>query len=684
MRFKSAVLGLAFLQRCGWLPFFFYKSKRMPIFCLMAGLLPALLGPTAVAQSSANLPIPIFQFGIFYNLDLEINPGFPFTVSGRVHCNTNIYCTGNSPGSPLIFSGSVDAAGTVSTNPSPLDPQNYGYRSGHVVFPAGSPMAHCDTLNLPLGISATNYTYAAIEGLLKMPPTVYALGTSAAYTTNGQRYFANTTDLIITNDAATGTNITVLYQNQYKGVGPSWLFRVAPDATNSCSTTNSYTYITNYITHIVTITTNKIVGYTNIFYSFVTNATFYDYRETNTVRALQIDVGRLDAWLSNTNLTTGGWQYELMNADSSHSTDKGHVINSIYVYNNIVPTVSQLPAVRLVNGAQLPTNTCGFYLASGLGIATAQPIYVEGNYNVTTDGVHFAYSLGSTTNNTLPACLIGDAVTLLSSNFVDNAAGGTENPAPSQTIITLNAACFEGIVPSNGSAYSGGLENFLRLLENWSGKTVTYNGSFVVMFPSAYATNHWGGSYYRAPTRCWGFDVNFLDVSKLPPLTPGVVDNTTNHPAITTQPQSQIVVQGSNVTFNVTAVGFSPLSYQWKFNGTNMPAATNTSLTLTNVNTNNAGNYTVVITNLYGSVTSSNAVLAVYATAAAMLNGCSFSCVNGFQFQVSGVPGFIYAVQESTNLTDWVSLITNTSPFIFMDANATNSPQQFYRTLHVP
>ena len=67
-----------------------------------------------------------------------------------------------------------------------------------------------------------------------------------------------------------------------------------------------------------------------------------------------------------------------------------------------------------------------------------------------------------------------------------------------------------------------------------------------------------------------------------------------------------------------------------------------------------------------------------------MLNGCSFSGVNGFQFQVAGVPGFNYAVQESTNLIDWVSLITNTAPFSFTDANAPNSLQQFYRAISVP
>ena len=602
MRFRLAVSGLAFLQRCGWVPFFFHQWKRVPPFCLMAGLLPALLVPTAVAQSFTNTPI--FQFAVFYNPVLEINPGAPFTINGKVHCNTNIYCTGNSVSQPLTFLSSVDAAGIVSTNPSPLDPQNYGLRRGNVIFPAGSPITNSGTLNLPLGTSATNYTYAAIESLLGMPPMAYALGTADAYTANGEHYFANNADLIITNDAATGTNITVLYQNQYNS--PNYLIRVSPDAMGNISTNVSYS--TNQVTHIITTNT---IWVTNMWYSYVTNVTFYDYREGDNVRALQIDVGKLGAWLGNTN-STGGWQYELMN--TAGGTDKGHVINSIYVYNSVVPTVSQLPAVRLINGAQLPTNTCGAYQASGLGIATAQPIYVKGHYNVTTNGVNFAYGLGSTTNNTLPAAFYADAITILSSNWSDSYNASTNLSARNASSdTTINAACLEGIVPSNGSYYSGGLENFLRLLENWSGKTVTYNGSFVVMFPSIYATNCWrlSGIYYNPPTRKWGFDTNFLDVAKLPPFTPVVVDNATNPPVITTQPQSQIVPLGNNATFGVAANGSGSLSYQWRFNGTNISAATGTTLTLTNVQFSQAGNYTVLVTNAFGSILSSNAVLTV-------------------------------------------------------------------------
>jgi uncharacterized delta-60 repeat protein len=82
-------------------------------------------------------------------------------------------------------------------------------------------------------------------------------------------------------------------------------------------------------------------------------------------------------------------------------------------------------------------------------------------------------------------------------------------------------------------------------------------------------------------------------------------------PQITTQPASQTVYAGLTASFNVTAIGTPPLSYQWSFNGTNIDGATNTTLTLTNVQLSQAGNYAVLVTNLYGSVLSSNAVLTV-------------------------------------------------------------------------
>lgn len=90
--------------------------------------------------------------------------------------------------------------------------------------------------------------------------------------------------------------------------------------------------------------------------------------------------------------------------------------------------------------------------------------------------------------------------------------------------------------------------------------------------------------------------------------------NTTNAPLITTQPQSQTNSLGATATFAVVANGTGPLSYQWQHTSTNLPGATTSSLSLTNIQTTDTGTYSVVITNLAGSITSSNAFLAVVTT----------------------------------------------------------------------
>jgi hypothetical protein len=82
-------------------------------------------------------------------------------------------------------------------------------------------------------------------------------------------------------------------------------------------------------------------------------------------------------------------------------------------------------------------------------------------------------------------------------------------------------------------------------------------------------------------------------------------------PTITMQPTNQTVIMTGTATFGLTATGTVSLSYQWKFNTTNIANATNTTLTIPNVQPTNAGNYSVLVTNAYGSVLSSNAMLTV-------------------------------------------------------------------------
>jgi hypothetical protein len=82
-------------------------------------------------------------------------------------------------------------------------------------------------------------------------------------------------------------------------------------------------------------------------------------------------------------------------------------------------------------------------------------------------------------------------------------------------------------------------------------------------------------------------------------------------PGILTQPQSQSVASGPNVTFGVTARGLPLLTYQWQLNGIPLPGETNSLLQLLAVTTNRVGNYRVVVNNPYGAASSQEALLAV-------------------------------------------------------------------------
>ena len=110
-----------------------------------------------------------------------------------------------------------------------------------------------------------------------------------------------------------------------------------------------------------------------------------------------------------------------------------------------------------------------------------------------------------------------------SSNYV------SKEPGASNT--TIYAAFLAGTDITGGSEgaagidsgnYNGGLENYPRFHESWSGDTLTYRGSFVSLDTPRYATGSWGaqGQYYNPPARDWDFDQQFLSADTLPPLAP--------------------------------------------------------------------------------------------------------------------------------------------------------------------
>jgi pectate lyase len=93
----------------------------------------------------------------------------------------------------------------------------------------------------------------------------------------------------------------------------------------------------------------------------------------------------------------------------------------------------------------------------------------------------------------------------------------------------------------------------------------------------------------------------------------GVLSVNTNPvaPVFTSQPASILVLQGHNAVFTANVFGTAPISYQWSLNGSIIPGATFSMLTLTNVQLSQAGGYTLVASNSVGTVTSQVATLTV-------------------------------------------------------------------------
>jgi hypothetical protein len=154
-------------------------------------------------------------------------------------------------------------------------------------------------------------------------------------------------------------------------------------------------------------------------------------------------------------------------------------------------------------------------------------------------------------------------------------------------------------------------------------------------------------------------------------------------PVITVQPQNTSVFLDSNATFSVSASGPGPLNYQWLFGGTNLAGASNVSYGISNVQPANAGSYAAIVTNNYGSVTSSTAGLTVtlppIVPAFTQTNGSS-----DFGFTWGAIPGVTYQVQYKTNLVqaDWVNLgdpITTTNPAASILDSFGTDPERFYR-----
>jgi hypothetical protein len=419
----------------------------------------------AVQQDMELDSIPIFQFAIFYNRDLEFTWAAPLIINGRVHANGPIY-TGVSSSSSLTFNSLVTTA--VTKSKKSLGSYLVSNMTGPETYTGGY-TTNVPTMSLPIGTN--NASDAAIREILNVPPD----GEDVNSQLGQQRYYNKPGTMVL---LVSNTIVTAIVKSSANDSSP-----------------------------IILTSTNSPLGVSNSFPFLSLTNTFIDQRENSkVVNVTQINMDRLKSWAST-------------NVSIATKFPSDNPFSILYVNDQRNNGAAPLNAVRLVNGTNLPS----FGTSSNVGftVATPQPLYILGNYNVPV-----AADAGTTnTSHTVPASVVSDALTILSANWSDAKSFGSYGSKNNPQNTTINAAILTGVVYTTGTdstTFSGGVHNLPRLLENWTGYTLTLNTSIVNLYNSVSATNQFQvpGNYYNAPNRQFSFDVNFTDPAKLPPGTP--------------------------------------------------------------------------------------------------------------------------------------------------------------------
>ena len=153
----------------------------------------------------------------------------------------------------------------------------------------------------------------------------------------------------------------------------------------------------------------------------------------------------------------------------------------------------------------------------------------------------------------------------------------------------------------------------------------------------------------------------------------------TTPPTISIQPASIRRLPDTNAVFTVVASGTSPLSYHWRKGLTPLAALNSPTLTLTNLSTNSAGNYSVIVSNTAGTLLSASAALAIASQPTIASSRVGQSIRLGF----TGETGVTYRVETSTVPTNSVwNTLTNLTPVADGPIAITNAPASsnlFYR-----
>jgi uncharacterized delta-60 repeat protein len=153
-------------------------------------------------------------------------------------------------------------------------------------------------------------------------------------------------------------------------------------------------------------------------------------------------------------------------------------------------------------------------------------------------------------------------------------------------------------------------------------------------------------------------------------------------PVMITQPIDRTNYVGTSTSLAAHAEGSKPLSYQWLRNGVEVITATNSNLSLHNIQISDAGDYSVIISNQFGGVTSSVANVTVLLPPLILIDG-NFGFTNGqFGFNIAGPAGQTFVVEWTGTFVNWVPLQTNVfgpRPYYFSEPRSTKHSLRFYR-----
>jgi len=514
----------------------------------------------------------LFNYAIFYNLDMEFHPGPNMTVVGPVHSNESSYLT---EGGGLTFTDTMTTAsdfiiGTKNNPASRPSGKDIKFTTG--VDDDGNGSNDLLTVNNPTvnGKAVGSYIDSNLESRVT-GKTFRDIASQAwnGYVQDASHGIARQTppgvitgpqahDLIEPPDASGDASVEAQKFSNKAGLywvvendGDVFGFWDPAHATDFKAASNRSTWATSNPDKIVVPPASMINN----------ERRMYDWRERQWVNTIDFDMGVMrDAVHAATSGSADNFKVNGGDWDMDDPTSQGAWNGVMYVdvesplsgftspglsyKTSATTTVSQgsgtgaRTAVRLLNAEDLPNrrdaDPTNSFLPEGISIATNAAIYTVGHFNA--DGT-LQSDLSDMTQpeaNEVPAAIIADAVNILSEawdtrDFTTNevvpsgdlTSGNSSRPNSDHTEIS--AAFLTGIVSTTGtnnSQYSGGVENYPRFHERWSGKSLRYRGSIVALFESEVATGTWHDAKYGAPRREWGFNSMFGTQRRYPPGTP--------------------------------------------------------------------------------------------------------------------------------------------------------------------